>query len=79
MAFGIDGAGEKMFTGQIDHALRIRQESVVADRADFAVDDGDAAFDDARGRDDQTIFKNNVGGVFSHKLLVVLHAIARPE
>ena len=37
--------------------------------ADLAVGDGDAALDDTGGRDDQTVLKNNIGGVLSHNLL----------
>ena len=68
VTFGIDHARKKMFAAQVDDPLCIRQKRIATDGGDLAVDDGEAAFDDAGRRDDQTVLKNDIRGVFSHKI-----------
>src|SRR5581483_9669592 len=68
MALGIDGAGKKIFAGEIDLAPRRRQKCVAAHGGDLAVENRDAACDGAGGRDDQAVFENNVRRRISHVL-----------
>ena len=60
MAFGVDGARQEIFAGEIDLAIRSRQKTIAADSRDLTVEDRDAAFDGAAGCDDQAISKNKV-------------------
>src|SRR4029434_8503796 len=67
MAFGVDGARQEIFAGEVDLAICSRQKPVAADSRDLTVEDRDAAFDGAAGRDDQAISKNKVCCFVRHK------------